>query len=293
MLLGFDDAPEQAANTFCGVDGEDATLQLQCVDPAATIAAIEFASYGTATGTCPTFNKSSCDSPRSMAVVAAACVGKHSCAVTVDNDNFGGDPCANTVKKLRVVARCSTGSGVQPDGTSEPKDRALLPPYVTSVRVVDYDGYCGTRFNWENSTADVRALQDPADSGRRALGLTQPCGCPTSPVDILLTDAAKAAGLRYRLSLYFVDYAPSPGCSKFDRTSRAQETYILRGYPDLSPLTERQYLRDFSGGVWLTYDLVGDARVRISSSRGDMAVLSALAFDAPPPVTPAAASHAA
>jgi hypothetical protein len=56
--------------------------------------------------------------------------------------------------------------------------------------------------------------------------------------------------------------------------------YLLTGYPDLSPATERQYLRDFQGGVWWSYDVTGNIRVRISSMRGGGPVLSAIAFDA-------------
>ena len=155
--------------------------------------------------------------------------------------------------------------------------------------MVDYNGYCGGRFNWVNSSGDARALVDPAVAGAAAaaaaagsgsgsgsgnalprhLGFTQPCGCPTSPLDITLTDGALAAGKRYRLSLYFVDFAPSPTCSTLDGTARSQEVYLLTGYPDLSPATERQFLRDFSGGVWWSYNVVGNIRVRISTVRGD------------------------
>ena len=41
-------------------------------------------------------------------------------------------------------------------------------------------------------------------------------------------------------------------------------------------------------GVWLTcaYDLLGDTHIRISTVRGDMAVLSAVAFDPVPAASP-------
>ena len=182
-----------------------------------------------------------------------------------------------------MQAHCSSGGGVQPGSPVKPTDRVQLPSYVTSVRVVDYDGFCGSADQWTNSTTDVRALQDPlSGSTRRALGYTQPCGCPTSPVDILLTDEAKAAGNRYRASAYYIDYAPSVSCGGLDGTARQQEVYVLEGYPTLGPLAPRQYLQDFSGGVWLSFELVGDARFRISTMRGDMAVLSAIAFDPAP-----------
>ena len=55
--------------------------------------------------------------------------------------------------------------------------------------------------------------------------------------------------------------------------------YLLTGYPELAPATERQALSDFGRGVWLFYELKGNIRVRISTVDGDMAVLSAVVFD--------------
>ena len=50
--------------------------------------------------------------------------------------------------------------------------------------------------------------------------------------------------------------------------------------PSLNPLTPRLYLDGFAGGVWLRYELPAvDVRVRISCVAGEMAVLSAIAFD--------------
>ncbi len=60
---------------------------------------------------------------------------------------------------------------------------------------------------------------------------------------------------------------------------RLPKRYLLNGYPELSPKAQRQYLADFGGGLWLSYELEGDVRVRISTIRGDYAVLSAVTFD--------------
>jgi hypothetical protein len=281
VLLGFDKPPQSGANPFCGVVDEDNTLHLQCVVAGATISGVDFASFGTPhDGACPAFAADpACDAPSSKSVVAGACVGKAACAVVASNDNFDGDPCPGTGKQLAVVARCSSGGGVQPGNNAPPADRVALPPWVADARTVDYDGYCGKVLQWANATDDPRALVDPADAARRALGLTQPCGCPTSPFDIRLTDEALAAGKRYKIGLYFVDFAPSPGCGAFDGSNRTQEVYLLSGYPELAPATERQALTDFGGGVWLFYELKGNIRVRISTVDGDMAVLSAVVFD--------------
>ena len=65
------------------------------------------------------------------------------------------------------------------------------------------------------------------------------------------------------------DFAPTTACGgPIDGSPLSQEVYLLTGYPDLSPATERQYLRDFRGGVWWSYTVVGNIRVRISTIRG-------------------------
>jgi hypothetical protein len=284
-LLGFDAPP---ADPFCGAQAEGGALQLRCDDPGATIAAVRFAAYGSApAGACPAYAPGACAAPGAVGVVAAACVGRAACSVPVSNAAFGGDPCPGTPKQLVAVAHCTRGGGSQPGGAgAPPADRVRLPPYVASVtaQTPDATGFCAARFQWTNGTDDGRALQDP-DAGPgspRHLGYVQPCGCPTAPVDVVLTDAAKAANASYVLSAYFVDFAPSAGCGGFDGTARAQEVYLLTGYPRLNPAAPRQALSAFSGGVWLSWRLQGDVRVRISTVTGDMAVLSALAFDPAP-----------
>ena len=190
--------------------------------------------------------------------------------------------CYGVNKRLAVTASCSTGGGSSNGGVSTPVNRVALPSWVSSVTVVNSTvGFLGAIGNWVNASSDVRALQDPADLARRALGVTQAVGGPTSPVDIILTDAAKAANKRWMLSLYFVDFGPSPaGETAFDGRPRKQELLLMEGYPSLNPLTPRLYLDGFQSGVWLRYELPAtDVRVRISCIAGEMAVLSAIAFD--------------
>lgn len=254
VLFGFDQPSAAGADPFCGaaVEGGSVELQVcarrarlfcrisrcstsgsfsQCEDSGASISSIRFASFGTPSGTCPSFVDGSCSANASLAVVEAACIGKQSCTIDVNNGVFGGDPCPGTSKQLFVVAHCNRGGGFQPNAVLPPADRSKLPPYVTSVtlQTPDLGGFCGARLSWTNGTSDARALQvratqcvwgdgrglycgpplpaqDPAGPGSlpRHLGLAQPCGCPTAPVDILLSDAAKAANASFRLSLYFV-----------------------------------------------------------------------------------------
>ena len=275
-LFSYDKSPASAGDHFCGGAGEGATLTMSCDDPGATLN-VSFASYGTAPlGLCPNLGVPSCDAPASLEVVRAACDGAHSCSVTANVDTFHVDPCVGTVKQLAVVAECSSGGGSSSGIVPSISDRVQLPSWVQSVTVLNSTvGFLGTGGQWVNQSSDPRALRDPDDATRRALGATQPCGGPTSPVDIVL----KNRSAPYSLSLYFVDFGAAPVCTSLDGTNRTQELLLMSGYPALNPLAPRMLLDDFSGGTWLTFEVAGDVRVRISTITGDQAVLSAIAFD--------------
>jgi hypothetical protein len=64
---------------------------------------VEFASYGTPTGTNGTYATSGCNASTSLAVVRAALLGNNSGNIEASNNVFG-DPCNGTVKKLAVRA---------------------------------------------------------------------------------------------------------------------------------------------------------------------------------------------
>jgi alpha-galactosidase len=87
---------------------ERRTATLSC-SGGATISAIQFASYGTPTGSCQTaFRTSSCHATSSADKVRAACLGKTSCTVEASNAVFS-DPCLGTPKQLAVTYTCTTG----------------------------------------------------------------------------------------------------------------------------------------------------------------------------------------
>lgn len=83
-----------------------------------TITAIEFASFGTPTGTCGAFAQSSCHAASSQAVLEAACLGQSTCAVDVSNAKFGGDPCSFVEKNLNVQVTCTGGISAGSGGGS-------------------------------------------------------------------------------------------------------------------------------------------------------------------------------
>jgi hypothetical protein len=83
---------------------EGASTTVTC-PPGKTMTAINFASYGTPTGTCGAFAFGGCHAGSSMAVVQGLCLGQNSCNVTGHNDVFG-DPCGGTSKHLAIQATC-------------------------------------------------------------------------------------------------------------------------------------------------------------------------------------------
>jgi hypothetical protein len=91
--------------TVCATADEHGTATLTCPD-GQTIATIDFASYGTPTGTCGGFaTTDTCNATTSADIVKAACVGQATCSIAATNENFG-DPCSGTFKHIDIQASC-------------------------------------------------------------------------------------------------------------------------------------------------------------------------------------------
>jgi len=98
--VSWNSAPE-SDDTCVAAAPENSVATFTCTG--GTFSSVAFASFGTPTGTCPnglSVNKA-CDAANATAKVAAACVGKSSCSISV-TDKFFGDPCFDTVKHLAV-----------------------------------------------------------------------------------------------------------------------------------------------------------------------------------------------
>jgi hypothetical protein len=97
-------------STVCATANQGQTARLSC--SGGKIVSIQFASYGTPTGSCQHFAvDSACNSPNSVAFVSADCVGHASCAMPVKNGAHAGsvtltDPCVGHAKRLAVQATC-------------------------------------------------------------------------------------------------------------------------------------------------------------------------------------------
>ncbi|KAF6166452.1 hypothetical protein GIB67_038189 [Kingdonia uniflora] len=70
---------------------------------------VDFASFGDPTGVCGNFTMGTCNSPSAKNVVEQHCLGKTSCAIPIERENFDKgteDACPNVYKILAVQVRC-------------------------------------------------------------------------------------------------------------------------------------------------------------------------------------------
>lgn len=91
-----------ATSITCGQANENTSLTMNA--PAGTsFSSINFASYGTPTGSCGSFTASGCHASNSLSVIQTAAIGRTTFTVTANNATFG-DPCVGTGKRLYVQA---------------------------------------------------------------------------------------------------------------------------------------------------------------------------------------------
>jgi CSLREA domain-containing protein len=99
------------AGVICATASEGQSVTLECTD--GVILEIQFASYGTPSGTCGQFSIGGCHAVNSSDAVSSVCVGLSDCSVPAINEVFG-DPCFGAGKALFVQARCGIPSGLTP-----------------------------------------------------------------------------------------------------------------------------------------------------------------------------------
>lgn len=83
-----------------------AILQLKCPERK-LISAIRFASFGTPSGTCGSYQKGNCHDPDSISVVEKICLKKNGCTIALSKENFNMGVCPSVTKTLAVEAACS------------------------------------------------------------------------------------------------------------------------------------------------------------------------------------------
>jgi predicted outer membrane repeat protein len=92
--------------TICGTVSENSSLTMTA--PAGSVfTSIDFASYGTPTGSCDSFTTSTCHASNSQTILDSAALGRDSFTINAGNGLFG-DPCFGTYKLLKVQATYRT-----------------------------------------------------------------------------------------------------------------------------------------------------------------------------------------
>jgi len=147
----------QASGSTCGKASENAQVVLGCPD-GQTITSIDFASYGTPSGSCGSFVAGACNASSSAAVVSSACVGKSSCSISADNGTFG-DPCVGTVKQLEVQASCSGGTTTTGSTTTSSTTGGTAAPPPPAAAGTAWRPFTATS-PW-NTPIDANAAVDP------------------------------------------------------------------------------------------------------------------------------------
>lgn len=158
--------------------------------------------------------------------------------------------------------------------TGDNTPRTFLPPYIQAVTPT----FSFLQGVWEDATntSDTRAPQAPPpappSSPLRTAGYLADSmgGDPTYAVDIPFTASPPTTFL---MAVYAVDWD----------TRGRRETLALLDLKTLNPISPIQGLKDFTEGVWVVWRLFSNAtasgvRLRVSQTRGDNAVVSAILF---------------
>ncbi|CAM8987227.1 unnamed protein product [Rhodiola kirilowii] len=89
------------------VDEASARAHLKCPE-GKVVVSIGFASFGNPSGVCGKFTMGNCNSPISRNLAEKRCLGKTSCSVGVNRQNFikGRDACPQITKTLAIQAKC-------------------------------------------------------------------------------------------------------------------------------------------------------------------------------------------
>ena len=147
--------------------------------------------------------------------------------------------------------------------TSTQQNVESLPAGVTIVNSYNQ----GTIGSYGPSGADpansTLAPENP-DGGPRSVGCYYSNYSPTFSLDIIM-----ATEQVYMLTVYFIDW---------DHRGR-QQIVSLMDYETKNVIAPTQFLDAFTSGVYLSYTYSKSARIRVSSVRGDNAVLTALFLD--------------
>ena len=141
------------------------------------------------------------------------------------------------------------------DGYTVVGDQTVNPAYVSPLP----SGQAS--YTWENSTADIRALQKPSNPADRIAG-TWFSTWPSFTIDLPFTDQAV-----HQVAVYCVDW---------DNTVRRQTLDVLDASGNV--LDSRNLDMNFNQGVYLVWNLAGAVKLRTTMTGGINPIVSGLFF---------------
>jgi uncharacterized protein YjbI with pentapeptide repeats len=196
-----------------------------------------------------------------VAVAVTALLGPANITVTT----AGGTSNAAT---FTVVAPSGTAAFVQTDTTTQGTWKPLygaggqaIPNDVTNYPLYAQVALTGqTAFTWSPATADIRAPQKGATTGRIASAWFS---ATTFSIDINLTD-----GLAHQVALYCLDWDSV--------NTRAERIDVLD--PATGQVLASTPVSAFSAGQYLVWNLSGHVTLRVTRTAGPAAVVSGLFF---------------
>jgi hypothetical protein len=168
---------------------------------------------------------------------------------------FGGSSAAGSASFLATDSKTQgSWKGVYgSDGYNILGDTAGYPAYAAVVPSGQKPLF------WAASTADPRALQQA----------TSPAGVAAawSADQSFAVDIALSGSSPHKVSLYFVDW---------DYQQRAQTLTVIDA--GSGAVLDTRTLSNFSGGVYLTWNLGGHVKIQVTRTAGPAAVVSGLFF---------------
>lgn len=140
------------------------------------------------------------------------------------------------------------------DGFNIPTSGSSMPGYAT-MNVVG-----GAPYQWSDWNTEARALQNAANNGRVASAWFADS---TFSVDFNFID-----GQTHKLSLYFCDW---------DRSNRSQLVEVLNAAT--GAVLDTRTVSNFQSGIYLSWNVKGSIRVRVTKLGGNNVVLNGVFFD--------------
>ncbi len=149
--------------TICGTSNEGSTLTMSAPGGARFID-VNFASYGTPTGTCGSFATSSCHAVNSLTLVRNAAIGQTSFSIAATNAVFG-DPCNGTYKRLYVSATYSIFYLTVNAIPAAPVAGSNSPVCAGNTISLTANTIAGATYSWTGPGGFTSSSQNPTRSG--------------------------------------------------------------------------------------------------------------------------------